>query len=142
MALPGARNWWEMTGGEIEDMNRNRCADLPFGGRGDATCAQFGIENLGFGKQVVAPDTDENRTSEAKIYDFKIWDPLGLYRKGADAVKGKVDDAAKGIGSFGSNVVLIGVGVVLIIGGLFLWSARNQGHSIGQALASVNRGGN
>lgn len=131
MALPGARNWWEMTGGELEDMNRTRCGDLPFGGRGDPTCAQFRIESLGIG----ATDTDENRTSEPSLGTRALgalsigpFGPLvGAGVAAANTVETTVD-------KYLPNIVLILIGIVMLIAGVMLW-----GRFSGDAVARYGR---
>jgi hypothetical protein len=134
MFQPGGPDWLNMTGGQLEDFNRKRCADLPFGGRGDATCAQFRIESLGIG----APDTDENRTSQPSLFDRLSNATLGLGPVGTAIGAGKAAlDAGENviINKYLPNIVLIVIGIVLLIAGVMLW-----GRSIpSSALPSVIR---
>jgi len=123
MTQPGARNWWEMTGGELEAMNRTRCGDLPFGGRGDPTCAQFRIENLGLNRDVMAPDTDVNRTSEPSLgtrFGFAFMGIPGL-GPAATAATGAVIGAKTTVDKYLPNIVLILIGIVMLFAGVMLW---------------------
>jgi hypothetical protein len=132
MSQPGARNWWEMTGGELEAMNRTRCGDLPFGGRDDPTCARFRIESLGIG----APDTDANRTSEPSLGTRLGFALMGIPGAGpavqAGAAVGTSTKSA--IDAYIPNIVLILIGIVMLFAGVMLW-----GRFSGDAIARYGR---
>lgn len=127
MALPGNKNWWDMTAGEIDDMNRARCGDMPFGGRGDPDCARFLVEPLK-DNHVSADPTSQNRTS--KFYDFSkqalgsILPGAGIAIAGAEAVAEPVKDLTLGTATkFLQNGGLVIVGIIIIIGSFMLWKS-------------------
>ena len=142
MAQPGQKNWWDMTGGELESFNRDRCANLPFGGRGDATCADFSIESLGLNRDIMAQDTDVNRTSEPGTNIFNSPLAKGIINIIPGGQAGLALGTAAGTGAktaidtYLPNIVLILIGIVSLIGGLMLWG-RFSGDPIAKAGRSL-----
>lgn len=132
MFQAGAPDWMNMTGGQLEDFNRRRCGDLPFGGRSDPTCAQFRIESLGIG----APDTDENRTSEPSLGTRLGFAFMGIPGLGpaATAATGAAVGAKTAVDRYLPNIVLILIGIVMLFAGVMLW-----GRFSGDAVARYGR---